>query len=404
MSTSHLGPTTEKERYIILDALRGLALAGIVLANLPEFALWTFLSPAEQAALPHSSVDGLVRFAQYMFIDGKFYTIFSLLFGLGFSLIIARHGKRLFCRRMAILALIGLCHMMLLWSGDILLLYATGGLLLTLFVKCSDKALLTWAAVLITVPIGLVALTEYAGIDFSAPFYRAWWRQAAAEGITEENFATWLRDAHSYPQMFAFLKQGAVERMWEFVDGHRLLKVLGLFILGYLAGKHRLYARLEELPLKKCCVWSYVLGLPISALYAWSATHSHPWSDTLNALLYTLSVTTLVLAYISTLCLLHRRGRCQRLMKWVAAPGRMALTNYIGHSVAGIIIFYGFGFGLGASMNLALVELTALGIFILQVVLSRAWLQGFRFGPLEWLWRMLTYGRYFPIRKGKESE
>lgn len=91
-------------------------------------------------------------------------------------------------------------------------------------------------------------------------------------------------------------------------------------------------------------------------------------------------------------------------MKWVAAPGRMALTNYIGHSVAGIIIFYGFGFGLGASLNLALVELTALGIFILQVVLSRAWLQEFRFGPLEWLWRMLTYGRYFPIRKGKESE
>ena len=80
------------------------------------------------------------------------------------------------------------------------------------------------------------------GIDFAGPFYNLWWTEASRQGITEENFATWLRDADSYPQMFAFLLQGAYERMWEFVSGHRLPKVVGLFIIGYLIGKHRLYA------------------------------------------------------------------------------------------------------------------------------------------------------------------
>ena len=94
------GPTTERQRYLILDLLRGLALLGIALANFPEFALWTFLSDAERAALPTSSVDDFVRFLQFLLVDGKFYTIFSVLFGIGFSLILERRGRGLFVRRM----------------------------------------------------------------------------------------------------------------------------------------------------------------------------------------------------------------------------------------------------------------------------------------------------------------
>ena len=91
------GPTTEKQRYQILDLLRGFSLVGIALANFPEFALWTFLSDAEQAAMPTAAVDRVARFVQYLLVDGKFYTIFSLLFGVGFSLILARHGLCLEC-------------------------------------------------------------------------------------------------------------------------------------------------------------------------------------------------------------------------------------------------------------------------------------------------------------------
>ena len=248
---------------------------------------------------------------------------------------------------------------------------------------------------LILIPVGLDALTEFAGIDFARPFYDAWWAETARQGITEENFASWLRDADSYGQVFAFLMQGACERLWEFVAGHRLPKVVGLFILGYLAGKHRLYARLGELPLRKYCIGFWVIGFPTSLLYAWSATQGHPWGLTIHSLLYALGVVPLAFGYVTGFCLLFLQTSDHRLFSWLAAPGRMALTNYVSQSIIGILLFYGIGFGLGCSFGLVYIALTALAVFILQIIVCQWWLRRFRFGPLEWFWRILTYGRYF---------
>ena len=337
-----------------------------------------------------------------MLVDGKLYTIFSLLFGVGFSLILARNGRRLFLRRMLILVLIGFLHLMFVWSGDILLLYAVGGLLLTLFVGFNDRMLVAIAVGLIVLPIGLDALTEFRGVDFAGPFYDRWWQVAAAQGITETNFASWLRDADSYGQMFAFLLQGACERLWEFVEGHRLPKVLGLFIVGYLIGKHRLYARLAELPLRKTFGLAFAAGLPMSLIYGWSATQGHPWGQTMHALLYAVSVIPLAVAYVAGLCLVYLRCQGAALWRWIAAPGRMALSNYISQSLVGIMLFYGIGFGLGTTFGLSTVEMAAFCVFLIQIVCSRLWLHWFRFGPLEWLWRMATYGRYFPIITKKQ--
>ena len=393
------GPTTERQRHVILDALRGLALMGIALANFPEFALWTFLSSEQQAAMPTAYIDEIVRFLQYLVVDGKFYSIFSILFGIGFSLIMERHGLRLFVRRMLILVIIGFLHLMFIWSGDILLLYAVGGLLLTLMIGLSDKSLFILALSLIMIPVGLDALIEFGGFNFPEPFYQAWWNKAEALGINEANFASWLRDANSYGQMFAFLVQGAYERLWEFVEGHRLPKVVGLFILGYLASKHRLYARLQDLPLWKALYWSMSIGLPTSLLYAWSATNGHPWGLTVHSLLYAVSVIPLAIVFIIGVCLLYLQNPKSVVFRWLAAPGRMALSCYISHSLIGILLFYGLGFGLGTSLGLVYIELIALVVFFIQIIVCRIWLNYFRFGPLEWLWRMLTYGRYFPIIK-----
>lgn len=393
------GPTTERQRHVILDALRGLALMGIALANFPEFALWTFLSSEQQAAMPTAYIDEIVRFLQYLVVDGKFYSIFSILFGIGFSLIMERHGLRLFVRRMLILVIIGFLHLMFIWSGDILLLYAVGGLLLTLMIGLSDKSLFILALSLIMIPVGLDALIEFGGFNFPEPFYQAWWNKAEALGINEANFASWLRDANSYGQMFAFLIQGAYERLWEFVEGHRLPKVVGLFILGYLASKHRLYARLQDLPLWKALYWSVSIGLPTSLLYAWSATSGHPWGLTVHSLLYAVSVIPLAIVFIIGICLLYLQSPKSVVFRWLAAPGRMALSCYISHSLIGVLLFYGLGFGLGTSLGLVYIELIALVVFFIQIIVCRIWLNYFRFGPLEWLWRMLTYGRYFPIIK-----
>lgn len=392
------GPVAEKQRYLILDALRGFALMGIALANYPEFSLWTFLSPGEQTAMATGGIDEVVRFFHYMLIDGKFYTIFSLLFGVGFALFLSRHSVPRFLRRMVILALIGFCHLMFLWSGDILLLYAVGGMLLPLFIRLKDKVLLAVAVALILLPVGLDALTEFGGVDFAGPFYDLWWREARAQGIDESNFATWLRDADSYPKMFAFLLQGACERMWEFVSGHRLPRVVGFFILGYLAGKHQVYARLSEFFKERWLDICLFVSIPCSFLYAWSATSGQPLGLTLHSLFYTLSVVSMAATYVIGFCVAYQHTPSSyKFFPLMAGTGRMALTNYIGQTLIGIVLFYGLGFGLGTSFGLVFTTLTALAVFILQIGLSRLWLRYFSFGPLEWLWRLLTYGRYFPI-------
>ena len=396
------GPTTEKERFAILDILRGMALLGIALANFPEFGLWTFLSAQEQTAMPTGDIDRVVRFLEYVFVEGKFYSIFSLLFGVGFSLFLFRHGTLRFLRRMLILALIGLVHLLFIWNGDILLLYAVGGMLLTLFIKIKDKVLLCVAVLLMILPIFLNMITQFCGIDFAKPFYDAWWAEASAQGINEDNFASWLRDAQTYPEMYSFLRQGAIERMWELVSGHRLPKVLGLFILGFLIGKHRLYARLDTLPLKRLLLWASVIALPTSLVYAWSATHSQPWGLVIHSLFYTVSIVALTFAYVCGICFLYQKSQRaggNRALMLLAAPGRLALTNYIGHSLIGIILFYGVGFALGTSFGFIHIELTAFAVFLLQILLSHLWLSRFLFGPLEWIWRMLTYGKYFPITR-----
>ena len=403
MEKVRYSPVKPSERYVILDTLRGFALIGIILANYPEFSLYTFQSAETAASMPSAGIDRVVRFLQYFLVDGKFYTLFSLLFGIGFSIIISHAaergdgGFRLFYRRMAVLVLIGFIHLMFIWSGDILMLYALMGMALPLFRHVSDKALLRWAAFFVLLPVFVDAATSLLGISLSAQAVRAQWHYCRMYGITEENFGYWLRDADTYREVFQFLVQGALVRVQEFVDGNRYFKVMGLFILGFYIGRRKLYADLSshKALLRRVATVGFAVGLPLSVVYAWSAVGGHPFGTVGHSVLYLVSVYPLGLAYMSGLCLLYLRSRNARLWRWLAAPGRMALTNYIGQSVVGMFLFYGIGLGLGASVGLATTELIALGVFALQVLFSKFWLHYCQFGPLEWVWRMLNYGRTF---------
>ena len=400
-----VAPVSGAKRHVFLDALRGFALLGVCLANYPEFSLYSFQPEAVAEAMPTAAADHVVKFLQYLFIDGKFYTLFSLLFGIGFSIIISHaaergaNGFRIFYRRMIILALIGCTHLMLIWSGDILLLYAVLGMLLPLFRHMSDRKILIVAAVLLLIPVPVDALCELTGFAPAAYPYGQWWHYAGCYGITEENFGTWLRDADSYRQVWQFLVQGAWERMYEFVDGNRYFKVMGLFLIGFVVGRHRIYADLEAHRglLRRVALWGSVAGIPLSVLYAVSGTDGHMWGATVHTLLYTLSVYPLGAAYAAWLGLFCMRHSSLALWRWFAAPGRMALTCYIGQSLAGMCLFYGIGFGLGASVGLWQTELMALGVFAAEILFSRVWFRFFQFGPLEWIWRMLTYGRWLPL-------
>lgn len=406
--TQHLTPTTEKQRFIILDALRGFALFTIILANLPEFGLWTFLSTEAQQAMPSAEIDRWVRFLQYFLIDGKGYGLFSLLFGCGFSIIIAHalqrgsSGIALFYRRMLLLLLIALCHLLLLWSGDILCLYAVLGMILPLFHKLANRQLLIWGVGLLALPVLIDGIQQLANVSFAAPIEAAWWAKANSYGINEDNFARWLAEADNYAEVSQFLMQGAIERMWEFVEGDRFPKILGLFVLGFCMGRNRYYAHIAEHQ-KTLRQWTAVLGvwsIPLSLLYAWENTSGHPWGSTIHSLVYFLSVVPMTLFYLGLFCLLWLRQPHSKIFELLAKPGRMALTNYIGQSVIGIIIYYGIGWGWGLKMGLWQIEVTAIVVFAFQIVFSTLWLRAFRFGPIEWIWRMLTYGEWLnPLKR-----
>ena len=406
VNTNDISPVKTSERFIILDALRGFALLGICMANFPEFSLYTFLSPEAAASMSTAVQDKITRYLLYIFVDGKFYTLFSLLFGIGFSIIIRNaerkgvNGFRIFYRRMGMLMLFGLLHLMFIWSGDILLLYALLGMLLPFFRQVPDKKLLGWALFFLILPIGVDLVCEITRTNLALPFIRLQETYCAEYGINGTNFAYWLHDAEDYGTVFQFLVQGACVRMQEFIIGNRYFKVLGLFLVGFYIGRNRIYADLEGRKnlLVKVCRLGLIIGLPCSLLYAWSSMGGHPLSDTLHSLFYFISVYPLGFAYAAGLCLLYLRVKSLSIWKWLAAPGRIALTNYIGQSVIGMFLFYGIGLGWGSTIGLLQTEVIVLAVFLFQMLFSRLWLSGFKFGPLEWIWRMLTYGKWLAIR------
>lgn len=406
MNNERMAPVKTSERYVILDALRGFAILGICAANYPEFSLYTFQGKEITDAMPTAGIDRVLRFMLYFLVDGKFYTLFSLLFGIGFSIIISNaarkgvNGFRIFYRRMALLTLIGFLHLMFIWSGDILMLYALLGMCLPLLRNVSDRGLLRTAAFFLLLPIAVDAVTQVLGVSLSAPAVREQWRYCDRYGITEENFGYWLRDATSYGDMFKFLIQGAWVRVQEFVDGNRYFKVFGLFVLGFYIGRNRMYADLAARKplLRRFTTIGLAAGLPLSLLYAWSCMNGHPLGNAVHTAIYTVSVYPLGLAYMCGMCLIYLRHKDLAVWRRLAYPGRMALTNYIGQSVIGALLFYGIGLGLGASFGLVQTELVVAGVYLFQMAFSRVWLRFFRFGPLEWIWRMLTYGRWFDIR------
>ena len=411
-----LQPTSGKQRYAILDIWRGVALLGIILANYRELSLWSFMTDDERASAIGANFDSVVQYAHYIFVDAKFYTIFSLLFGIGFALILAHSaargvsGIRLFYRRMTILAVIGLLHLLFLWSGDILLLYALVGMVLPLFhLWCkSTKTFLLFAIVaIVVIPVGLEAFQELSGISLSAWIEQAWYDTAAAYGIAVSDFARILKYG-SLTDVHGFLMQGAVERMYEFVEGHRAFKVLGLFLIGYLMGRSKIYTKLPDMKgtLKKFFWWGLAIGLPSSVAYAWSTLNGQPLGKTAQALFYLLSALPMAACYMAGLSLLYfwsKSSALHKILGFFATTGRMALTNYIGQSVIGILLFYGIGLGLGCEFGLAGVAVLSLIVFVMQMAFSHFWIAHFEYGPLEWVWRMLTYGHRLPLKREETS-
>lgn len=404
---SSVAPTERAQRVQLLDALRGFALFGIILANIDYFTGGELIPDEQRAAQFGNAAAWNVEFAINWLAGGKFYTSFSLLFGISFAIQLQRIEARgqsmaLYVRRLLILFLFGLANLILIWMVDILALYALMGFLLLLFRRTSDRMLLLWALLLWIVPILWIAAIVGLGFRPGAPF-----RDAAGAVFQYLNVQVPDGPLPVYVQgnylLLVKLHLGEIFlRIGEFVGSMRPAKVLAMFLLGLWAGRRLIYVRLDEYAelLRRVAKWGFLIGLSSSGLSAWlDMTYQAPpapMREVLRIAAACIGHPTLALAYMSTFALLWRTNMRVRLAL-LAPAGQMALTNYLLHALILLIVFFGVGFGLIGKLSNAWIPLMAIGLFSVQLIFSTVWLGWFKFGPAEWLWRTLTYGRRQPM-------
>jgi len=375
-------PTAPEARLVTVDILRGVALLGIFTVNMLFFSgpYGYFGVTAAQNGLERWLEGGVRIFAQ-----GAFYSLFSFLFGLGLALQLRRGRAALprFRRRLLILLGIGLVHAVLIWYGDILLAYAAGGFVLTLFAFQRNRVLVA----------GALAFFALSCASYLTPF---------DPGLAGR--APWL-SLSTFNQTFGSGTYAEVVRFQARLAGREVLNlpsflptVLWLFLLGLLAGRGGLFER----PHRR--VWWGVLfaALPVALVFKgfyafWFVTETY--SPLAVGYSFAIGGPALMFVYLALLALLLQNPSWRRRLAPFGFAGRMALTNYLTQSVVCTLLFNAYGLGYFGELRLSTTLPLVLGIFAAQMLLSRLWLGRFRFGPAEWLWRSLTYGARQPLRR-----
>ena len=423
-------PVTGADRIGSLDILRGVSILGILVMNIYAFAM---PSPAYANPLLMGGTDMLnlgTWFFTHIFVDQKFLSIFAMLFGAGIVLMTdrveasgAKFG-RIFYRRQFFMMLLGAIHAYFLWFGDILFMYATVGMLAYLFRKLAPRKLLIVGCMLLPVTLLLhhgmgsyveKTVTQVAEITEL---------QQAGETLTTEQEKL-LED---WKKMRAFMAPDA-EVVQEDVDIHQgsyfditvhrvpgalMMQVFGLLFFGIwrvtalmlfgmvLMKTGVLSAERSADFYRKMMLICYGIGLPLTAYSAidLSAHGFDPLYAMQNGGLANYFGSIIVgLGHIGVVMLLIKTGFVQRLLERFAAVGRMALTNYLMHSVILTTVFYGYGLGLYGEIPRFWQMGFVVAVIALQLGLSPWWLAHYRFGPVEWLWRSLTYWQRQPMRR-----
>jgi uncharacterized protein len=407
MSENQISPVSSAERIEILDVLRGLAIGGILIGNMQWFSGYGMMPPA--LAAQTSFADQMTHFLVHFFIEGKFYSIFSFLFGFGFALQIARAEERgdlqaaLFKRRLGWLLVIGLLHAYLLWAGDILSIYAVMGFVLILFRRKSDEALLKWAFALMVVPIVTYILLYILFVVFVPPEAAASFTGEAAQRARWNEGVKMVTQGGYLQVISGFNLQYIVGRYAGLILEMRLPKILAMFLLGFYAYRRGFFQNLasHQTFIRRVLVYGLVLGLVGNIAFAVLAGKEAVIPPTAagiaGVVAYAFGVPALALFYIALVATMWQTRR--QGLALLAPVGRMALTNYILQTVVCVVIFYGYGFGHFGSFGALAATLTALAIFLFQIVLSALWLKYFAYGPLEWIWRQLTYGQRLGLRR-----
>jgi uncharacterized protein len=402
-----VGPITSAERILYIDILRGMALFGILAANMRGFN-----APADLygniKVLFHGTADLIAQGFIDIFIQGKFVTLFSFLFGLGFAVQLTRaeaRGSRFmsfYPRRLMALALFGLIHGILIWWGDILLTYALGGAMLLLFRNRQQKTLLWWAGSIFSLPI--LAVTGFY-IAYLLGFHPSGMSGGGKPPDMAKIQAT--IDIYSRGSVLQIFRQNWVVWKNDLPSQGFAIYVLCLFLSGLWVWRSGIVERLDEYKpaLKRLCAWCLPLGIFLNAFVVLSPVlfPRIPGKPTfvgyLTNILNFPAAHLLSLGYASGLAVLIQNPAWRRRLTPFAAVGRMALTDYLTQSVLCTLFFYSYTTGLYGKVGPALGLIPTVILYSAQVVFSNWWLTRYRFGPMEWVWRGMTYGKLPAIRK-----
>ncbi|MFL5353673.1 DUF418 domain-containing protein [Archangium sp.] len=411
-------PVDASERIALLDVLRAFALCGVFVSNAyVHLSGRSFLPRESAAALMSSGVDVVTDWLFNRLVSEKAMSTFSFLFGLGFAIQLGRAEARgasivpVYRRRLGVLLLLGVTHLFALWYGDVLHLYAVMGFVLLLFRGLPDRRLIVWSLVLIlgasaTVSAIMIYVPQLAGTP-EAVQAASKAKQAMLANIRSETLAGFQSGsylatvrANAFFYWKVFLKP--------MTAAHALI-TLGRFLLGLLAGRRRLFHDVEaNRPLfRRLLGWGLglaVLGTGVALLVDHllnTGVLSKPaqWWRVLSPVAWELSVLGLCAFYVAGVSLLFLRPRARRWLSVWAPAGQMALTNYLSQTVISQFIYYGYGLNLIGKLHPLPCLALMFALFWVQVGVSHLWLARFRFGPVEWLWRSLTYGKLQPMRR-----
>ena len=403
--TAAMAPVQPKERIEVVDILRGFSVLGILLMNMLSFSGYHYRTPYHEMNLINRAALLLIRFVA----QAKFYTLFSFLFGWGMSIQMeraARRGTRFlphYVRRLLILLLIGLTHAILIWDGDILVTYAVLGFPLLLFRKCSDRTLLVAVVICILIPVLL-----------STPGPAASFREAyaqATEHFRQEMMAGHYANVHTEGSYL----EVTVHRLKATRSGYTGViywgtHIFGMFLLGLYVGRRKILHNISEhLPLFRQVMW-WGLGVGIVFNLVFVAATASPdlvppaYHELATRGARTIGGPALCLFYISAILLLIQKQKWHKRLSPLASVGRMALSNYLLQSVVCTLIFYGYGLGLYGRLGTAITLVLTFIIYRAQISLSNWWLYRNRFGPVEWLWRSLTYGKLQPLASERKQD
>lgn len=384
-----------------------MALFGILAANMRGF-----FAPESVYGniklLFHSRADLIAQGFIDIFIQGKFVTLFSFLFGLGFAVQLTRAEARgarfmsFYPRRLVALALFGLIHGLLIWWGDILLSYALAGALLLRFRNSTQKKVIWWAGGIFAVPV--VVITG---------FYVAYLLGLRKTGMGGEP-----PDMAKIQAVIATYSHGSVPQILR--ENLALWKealpalgfagyALGLFLLGLWVWRSGLVERLDEYKplLKRVCAWCLPIGITLNALVVLVQSRAVPGKPTLMGyvanVVFFPAAHVLSAGYAAGLAVLIQDPAWLRRLSPFAAVGRMALTDYLTQSVVCTVFYYNYTTGLYGRVGPAMGLIPTVVLYGAQVVFSNWWLRQYRFGPMEWLWRGMTYGSLPSMRRETES-